>query len=356
MPLEGNGKISFERKYVVAPDNYDDFRFGGETVRNLTEEISTMLEYFSKYYTEEQLMENMKKYNLENMFDLVKKYFIKEFKYVGDGIELSSCYQNMLSCYIHDDEERPVFIHVDELFESTVMAFLLGMFKWSKDFDDSEVYGSCFKYILYILNDVCIFGEMQEVNANQFILNVVKDDVQILQLAEDCYWTIIVFMLAHETAHVYLTSLGDSSMKEQPQREEFCADKIAYHIVLKIIMEEQMLLKEYTYLAPMMFMDFMDLIYYTDKVLYNTEFVEEKHPAPVKRKEQLFEVVNQDEYDFDTVDGNHLYGGFCDVYDEYRIQVSLKTERGKLDRIIHTERRMKMKGKVEYEQKGSTGI
>ena len=81
MPLEGNGKISFERKYVVAPDNYDDFRFGGETVRNLTEEISTMLEYFSKYYTEEQLMENMKKYNLESsnyLVDLLYEALIYE--------------------------------------------------------------------------------------------------------------------------------------------------------------------------------------------------------------------------------------------------------------------------------------
>lgn len=346
--------MNFGRKYVVVLDTNEDSS-GEETVRNMPEEINTMLRYFSKYYTKEQLIENMEKYNLENMLELVKQYFIKEFKYAGDGIELSNCYKNMLACYINDDE-RPAFIHVDELFESTIMAFLLGMFKWSKDFKDLEVYGCCFKYILYILNDVCIFGEMQEVNANQFILEVVKDDIQILQLAEDCYWAIIVFMFAHEIAHAYWKSLGKYSMEEQSQEEEFIADKIAYHILLKMIMEKQMFLNEYTYLAPIMFMDFMDLIYYTDKILYNIEFVEGTHPAPVKRKEELFEVVNQDEYDFNTVDGNDLYGGFCDVYDEYKIQVSLKTERGKLDRIIHTERRMKMRGNVENEQKGSNGV
>ena len=31
---------------------------------------------------------------------------------------------------------------------------------------------------------------------------------------------------------------------------------------------------------------------------------------------------------------NHLYGGFLDVYDEYRDQVFLKKEKGKLDKIF----------------------
>ena len=53
--------------------------------------------------------------------------------------------------------------------------------------------------------------------------------------------------------------------------------------------------------------------------------------------------MNKDEYDFDTVDGNHLYSGFLDVYAEYKDQVLLKMERGKLDKILHTERRNRMR-------------
>lgn len=58
----------------------------------------------------------------------------------------------------------------------------------------------------------------------------------------------------------------------------------------------------------------------------------------------MFAIANKDEYDFDTVDGNHLYGGFLDVYDEYRDQVLLKMERGKLEQVLHTERRNQIRG------------
>lgn len=74
-----------------------------------------------------------------------------------------------------------------------------------------------------------------------------------------------------------------------------------------------------------------------------TMLSDSEHPNPVKRKGKLFAIVDRDEYDFDTIDGNHLYGGFLDVYDEYRDQVFLKKEKGKLDKIIHTERRNRMR-------------
>lgn len=93
----------------------------------------------------------------------------------------------------------------------------------------------------------------------------------------------------------------------------------------------------------MMYMDFFDLYYYTDRVLYKSRLSDPQHPWPVDRKNRLFAVVNKDEYDFDTVDGNHLYSGFLDVYAEYKDQVLLKMERGKLDKILHTERRNRMR-------------
>lgn len=63
----------------------------------------------------------------------------------------------------------------------------MAMFKWSKDFSNLDIYGKCFKYILYLLNDVCIFGEMQEAEANRTLMDTLNGDIQILQLAEDCY-------------------------------------------------------------------------------------------------------------------------------------------------------------------------
>ena len=342
-------RIPFVEKFMV-PQLYDLFKFGGGTVKDEERGIKRMLQYFPDFFTEEQLRNNMQHYNLSRMFKLVKQYFEKEYGYKVDDITLSNRYQHTINSYIYDDKENPAFIHIDELFESTVISFLLVMFKWSKDFDNLDVYSECFRYTLFLMNEVCIFGNMQGQYANDVLLHLVTGDVQILQLAEDCYWTIVVFSLAHEVAHAYLADIGKHYSEKHPEKEEFDADMIAYHIVLKIMMEnsgENKILEEYTYLAPMMYMDFFDLYYYTDRVLYKSWFYDPEHPLPIERKNRLFAVVDKDEYELDTVEGNHLYGGFLDVYDEYKDQLLLKMERGKLDKIIHMDKRNMMRGARE---------
>lgn len=336
----------FLEKFMLPPDEYEIFKFGGSSLKDEERGIKTMLKYFSSYFTEEQLKENIEKYNLRTMFDIVKRYFAKEYGFTGTEIELSNLYQNSINSYIYNDRVNPAFIHIDELFESTVMGFLLAMLKWSKDFDNLETYGECFRYVLFLMNDVCIFGEMQGMDANQVLLDTVNGDIQILQLAEDCYWTIVVFSLAHEIAHAYLAAIGRKYTEKHPEKEEYDADMIAYHIVLKIIIEEKgenTVLEDYTYLAPTIYMDFFDLYYYTDRVLYKTVFYDWQHPTPIKRKNRLFAVVDKDDYNFNTVDGNHLYSGFLDVYDEYKDQLLLKMERRKLDKVLWTEKRELMR-------------
>src|SRR5699024_8160599 len=341
--------MPFVEKFMV-PQLYDLFKFGGGTVKDDERGIKRMLQYFPDFFTEEQLRNNMQHYNLARMLELVKQYFEKEYCYKVDDITLRNRYQHTINSYIYDDKENPAFIHIDELFESTVISFLLVMFKWSKDFDNLDVYSECFRYTLFLMNEVCIFGNMQGQYANDVLLHLVTGDVQILQLAEDCYWTIVVFSLAHEVAHAYLADIGKHYSEKHPEKEEFDADMIAYHIVLKIMMEnsgENKVLEEYTYLAPMMYMDFFDLYYYTDRVLYKSWFYDPKHPLPIERKNRLFAVVDKDEYELDTVEGNHLYGGFLDVYDEYKDQLLLKMERGKLNKIIHMDKRKMMRGAQE---------
>lgn len=89
--------------------------------------------------------------------------------------------------------------------------------------------------------------------------------------------------------------------------------------------------------------------------MYKTVFHDWQHPSPVKRKNRLFAIADKDEYDFNTVDGNHLYSGFLDVYDEFKDQLLLKMERGKLDKIVWTERRELMR-RTDNDQEGSNGV
>lgn len=341
---------SYSYSRFIVHSQYEIFKHGGTSVKNDERAIGIMLKYFSEFFTEEQLRENKKKYNLDNMFALVKEYFKKEYGYVGSNIELNNLYQLTINSYIYNDMKNPAVVHIDELFESTLIAFFIVMFKWSKDFDNLEIYGNCFRYVLFLMNDVCILGEMQGEDANKAVLEMIAGDLQLLQLAEDCYWTVLVFNLAHEIAHAYLANIEKKYSKKHPEKEEFDADAIAYNIVLKIIMNQenrQICLEPYTYLVPMMYMDFFDLVCYTDRVLYKTMFYNDTHPTLKKRKNRLFSIVNKDEYDFDTREGNHLYSGFLDVYDEYKDQVLLKMERGKLTKILHIEQRERRKRKDE---------
>ncbi len=336
---------SNKTKYAV-PSYYDIYKSGGSTLKDNKRGMRLMLHYFSKYFTKEQLQANMQRYNLENMLAVVKDYFLKEYGYSGDKIELNNRYQRTVNSYVYNDKKNPAVVHIDELFESTMMAFFLAMFKWSKNFDNLEVYGNCYLYVLFLMNDVSILGEMQGEDANRELLGMVADDLQILQLAEDCYWTVLAFSLAHEVAHTYLAGIGRKYTKEHPEKEEFDADEIAYHIVLKIIIDKGtrgIVLEPYTYLAPMMYMDFFDMVYYTDRILYKTFFYNDTHPTLKKRKGWLFTIVDRDEYDFDTREGNILYRGFNEVYKEYKSQTIMKMEKGKLAKIIRTEQREKLK-------------
>lgn len=100
----------------------------------------------------------------------------------------------------------------------------------------------------------------------------------------------MVFSLAHEIAHAYLVSIGKKYAKKHQKKEEYDADGIVYHIVLKIIIQEDSVLEKYTYLAPMIYMNFFDLYYYTDRVLYKTFHSKWKHPLPVKRKKDYLQL------------------------------------------------------------------
>ena len=63
-------------KYFLPPDDYEILRFGGESVKDEEKGIERMMRYYQEFgLTEEQLRENSQKYNLNQMFQIVKDYF-----------------------------------------------------------------------------------------------------------------------------------------------------------------------------------------------------------------------------------------------------------------------------------------
>ena len=117
-------------RFFLPPDDYEILRFGGESVKDEEKGIKRIMKYYhDSGLTEEQLRENNKKYNLEQMLQIVKEYFGMEYGYRGEGIVLSNRYQRSVNSYIFLEDEREQFVHIDELFESSIMAFFLIIFK-----------------------------------------------------------------------------------------------------------------------------------------------------------------------------------------------------------------------------------
>ena len=309
-------------KFFLPPDDYERLRK-------------------SEIRVDKQEYEIKGQYNINSMLQMVKEQFIYEYGYYGEEIELSQSYQRTVNSYIYMDGENKPFIHVDELLIHAMLSFFLIVFKWARGFEEVRTYENCLRYLLFIMNEVCIIGDIPDEETYKVLLEIIQDDIQIISLAVDCYHTAIIFNLAHEMAHAYIASCEKKYSKRQ---EELEADAIAYNIVLKSIMNQNKEVKydeimfEYTYLAPIMCMNFFEMLYYTERVLYGKIIYNETHPPFTERVRYLFAVVNNEEYCLDTVDGNHLYSAFLDVYDEYKTQLILKKERGKLDKIIRSER------------------
>ena len=357
------GKFRF-----LIPNKYELLKYGGIQAKDLSYGMKKILEYLPKdQFSEELIKENLEKYSLEKMLEQIQYFFRKEYEFSDSKVELNNRYQGNISSYVCEGEKEGEnsFIHIDELYEAAVLSFFLSMFKWTKEFDNLETYGFGFIHALYTLNDVSILGRLPDANASETLLRAVNGDLQVINLAEDCYWTITAFNLAHELAHIYLNHDKKGGLrrqtKKQSHQEEFQADAIAYDIVLKMIIDgkrqsrNERLLEEYTFLAPVMFMDYVDLIYYTDRVLYQAYIGTETHPEIQKRKESIFKIPYEDIYELDTEEGNRLYNGFLDVYDEYRTQLLMKKQLGKLESIIDPERKREKRREYEQGRSGEAG-
>ena len=69
------------------------------------------------------------------------------------------------------------------------------------------------------MNDVSILGDIPNEKSNEMLLQIIDGDTQIMNLASSCYWTVVIFSLAHEVAHSYFASIGEKFPNRK--KEEF---------------------------------------------------------------------------------------------------------------------------------------
>ena len=181
---------------------------------------------------------------------------------------------------------------------------------------------------------------MYNIYENQYIKDEISQWTSTVNLAVSCQYFCMYFCLAHEIAHGYIKSI---SMNLSSKGEEYKADSIAYEVVLSLMEDEKESnlpvqdreLFEYCYLAPMMLFDMWDLIFYTERVLFQRTIVNDSHPSIKKRKENLFSIpYDDDRFKFDTEEGNAVYNAFTDVIDKYKTELLYRNEHGQIDELI----------------------
>lgn len=336
-----------ESKDMVYSPNYKRMREEGWVIQDIESGIHRYLKYFGTDTDYDQLALSYEEKNAKILLESICEEFSAYYKMEISGVELINRYQKGICVSAYTSQIHPA-VYIDELFESTVTSFLLTSFLWSEFEEDLEVWKYAFSNMLYIFHEQCILGEMVSESALERLLDIVAEmDPHLVNLVTDCYWTILSFAMCHELAHIYFKRCGrDAVTKRQKRQEEFDADRMAYDVVLRMIMkdaqkpEKERTLYEYTYLAPMMLMEYFDLFYYTDRVLYKQWIEDGIHPTPIERKNQLFGIVDKPEYQLNTEEGNALYHGLLDVTDiHYKPNLLLKMERGKLNSLLDIKRR-----------------
>lgn len=332
---------------MVYHPGYQRMKESGIVVQDIDSGIRRYLKYFGRESNYEEAVSAYQERNIKTLLDGVCKEFSVRYQFEIDEVELINRYQKGICVSAYTSQIHPA-VYVDELFESTVTSFLLISFLWSEFEEEEDIWSFAFSSMLYVFHEQCILGEMVSESALEGLLKIVAEkDPHLADLAADCFWTILAFAMSHELAHIYFGKNGRATQtRRQKRQEEYDADRIAYDLVLRLIMkdarkpEKERSLYEHTYLAPMMLMEFFDLFYYTDRVLYKQWVDDWEHPEPIRRKNQLFGIADRPEYQFNTEEGNVLYHGLLDVTDkDYKPNLLLKMERGKLSSVLDDKRR-----------------
>lgn len=333
---------------------YLSAKYGGQTLQELDIQLPGLISEQSG-----------QTFHTEELLELLIGEFESVYGMRFSGVEMIERYQRGITICAISRKDSPA-IYMDELFQSTLSLFLALCFWWAKDLDDVEMWNYCFQFLFSVFYSQCVLGEAIGEKQLKPFLEILKREPLVLSQASDCYWSILAFLLAHELSHLYLEKVeGTVVPASMPpskryyyklQKEEFKADRMAYDLFLRLLIkdsqreEKERTFFEYTYLAPMMVMDYFDLIYYTDRVLHKVWLTDMSHPLPIKRKNQLFGIAYDEKYKFQTEEGNALYQWFIDVTDKcYKDNLLLKMERHKLDSVIQSEkRRILLKNQDHY--------
>jgi len=239
-------------------------------------------------------------------------------------------------------QSNEYIIFVDDLLDTFVFRLSTVLLYWNDFIKDHDVWTCCFMYTLYTLTE---FGVHRVRPAcprwiYEMQIEMLTYSDRASHLYADVASIIMSFVIAHELGHFVL---GHHDSAERSIEAEFAADDFAYKVILSLIEKQSKhisvkgerpeidMYSDYTYLAPLMFFDFMQLLEHFSNAVYN-DYSRKNITAELNmRKEHLEEWVfnSPNIYDFETDGGNAVYNATLSSIERFMSEVDLKLQRGK---------------------------
>lgn len=236
----------------------------------------------------------------------LKKYLPKDIKINFEQR------QEELRSYSKQEENKVVY---DNTFFLLIMDFCLMVFDWAyhDDAEDQEIY---FNQLFYILNQGAVKHEL--IGQDNIVDIISGFDDNIIEVI--CCLGICgeIFIILHELAHIYL---NHQVTAENYLSQELEADRVAFNILVDLINEQKInknleydCFEEYCIIIPIIIFEFLEAVNKTNIYMRHKPWIEDIDTV-LKRKEQVFDLIEEKQLDND--DAKNIYGYVGYIVDKY---------------------------------------
>lgn len=250
-------------------------------------------------------------------------------------------YQRGTGGYAVVDPSGPFFVHIDQSLDMELFGLTLAMVTWMRDHHSNPSDLTFFRLVLYCMNELFILGNLPGSEMRERLFDRVASDMQILDLASDLYWAMLVFTLGHEFGHAYQMTSAPEFWTPRRHGSEYHADSLGYRVLLRLIRKGRVgsfQFEPFTCLAPMMYFGYYQMARETDRVLYGVCGEPATHPVLSRRKNALHKLYARSGVASEDAEG--IYQWFLFLYDEYARTLRDLARRGRLEGIRRPEERL----------------
>lgn len=355
----------FENDNAYFEDNIpkqDDYKMSKDLNPFFKDIVMSIEGFTSDEQLKDYLTHIIENNNLHVFFNIVEREFNQ---YLNSDLkfDFSTWYnKNHLEFRQHENQ-----IFMSSASYVSMLCYYAFLLYQADHLDDAHVKKMCFQNILGIIKDSCLWDcEPVALNAFEIVLGQIGAKGTYVSTSSVLVNMSICFAWLHEMAHCYLNH-ETAKNESQSLTMELEADRLAYDIFLSIIEKQKVgkfdggdfttSFQEYAYLAPAMFISFLQTVRLVEKILYDKTIESAFFENMIQRKTAIIDRIEDVDFDIDTKLGNELYGGYEESLDAFARALVATEKSGLLEKyknggweLIAAQKSLKRKYPKKEEQ------